>query len=214
MKKALLILMLIVCIMAGCSSPKKPSEAVLTTSSKLAIRPVPQMENGLQPISFLSDFASNWLHQYPLDGNNFQLYPYSPNNSNIVEMGAVWDLNSDGIVNIQDFGILSRIDLEFLLGKMYDLRGGTLTNDIFNDTVHSISAKEIELGIQNFKLFKILAFEANYDIFVYDYVKDEHGAFIIYWNNVFYNGWIDVILGRDSPMAKYMYTYTYAYVPK
>lgn len=142
-------------------------------------------------IEALSHFASSWLYQYDPYDYDLQIHPYNLDSPVLGEMGVVWDLNSDGIVDLQDFSILSQIDMTQLIRDTKGLQGH-FTNEYFDTLFLDIMEKEEELGIEDLRLFKILLFESDFDVDVYYYEPDWDLDFILYWETDTHIGWINI----------------------
>jgi len=78
-------------------------------------------------ISMIQDMTSMWLHSYDPNDNAPWLHDdipgqfwgnpdYTPDES-YMKTFALWDLNMDGIVNMIDFSIYTKLDLETVLAK-------------------------------------------------------------------------------------------------
>lgn len=163
-------------------------------------------------------FCSNWLFQYDTDDYDLFLHPYTVNDHNDItmgEMGVVWDLNSDEIVNLQDFSILSQIDIEKFIEDIQFLRGlsqeylDNYLEDYMQSLITSITDKEKELDINNLKLFKILLYESDFDVSVYNYETFiwTDFDFILFWETETHYGTID--MNFDFYSQTYEYTYYY-----
>lgn len=178
------------------------------------------------PIKTLSHFASSWLYQYsPGDYEDIMLHPYTVADINVVEvpalgeLGVLWDLNSDGIVNLRDYSILSRIDMTQLIKSTKKLQGN-FSEEYMQTSLTRIMDKEKELGIDNLKLFKILLYESGFEVNVYNYdanFLDTDFDFTHYWENETQYGTINMKFDFEFLFGiptGYTYTYTYKYYVK
>ena len=100
------------------------------------------------PIKVLKDFSSSWLYQYDADDYDLMLHPYTVDDPVLGELGVLWDLNSDEIVNLQDFSILSKINMTQFIADVNKLRR-PFTPEYMQTLITSILDKEKELGIDD-----------------------------------------------------------------
>ena len=168
--------------------------------------------NADTPIEVLSDFAANWLYDYNAEDYDLMLYPYNMEDSSLEDMGGVWDFNGDEIVNLADWAILAQLDMSQLITDTKNLQG-TFTSEHIQTLIDNIIGTEKTLNINNLRLFKILLFEANFEVIVYNYspgIFITDFDFLLYWENDIYEGWINLLFD-----FKYLFNiptgYTYSY---
>jgi hypothetical protein len=167
-----------------------------------------------EPHGALSDLTYNLLFKYDPSDYDLQLHPYTVSDNNDItlgEMGVVWDLTGDAKVDLQDFSILSQLDMAQLIEDVNGLQG-TFTNEYLNAILLNIMGIEKELGISDLKLFKVLFFEAGFDVSVYEYESD-HMFFKLHWENETQAGWIDMQFFFWHGL-RFEYEYTYRFWTK
>jgi hypothetical protein len=173
------------------------------------------------PVKVISDFSSSWLYQYDASDYDLTIHPYFVDEPNIVgEMGVLWDLDSDGIVNLHDFSVLSQIDMTQLVKDTKGLQGA-FTKEYMQTSLSSIMDKEKELEITDMRLFKILLYESGFEVNVYNYSVDFFGDIdldlILFWEDETRYGTIDIRFNFEYlfeiPIG-YSYEYTYKYYLK
>jgi hypothetical protein len=166
---------------------------------------------GAIPPKAMSDFSSSWLYEYNPDEYDLEIHPYTPNDINDITLGdmnILWDLNSDGIVNIIDFVIISQLDMTKMIEDMEILKKIPLTSEGLESLVLGIYLQEINYGISHFKLFKILLWQSDFDVLVYE---AQAGVYIyakILWEKDSEKGWVKIVWQNDG-VDSFKYTFEY-----
>ena len=68
-------------------------------------------------------------------------------------MDVLWDLNTDGVVDLIDFVILIDLDMASMIEDMEILKQFPLTSENLESLAFAIYLKEIDHDISHFKLF-------------------------------------------------------------
>jgi len=106
------------------------------------------------PNEVMSDFYFHWLVQY--DPNDFSpwLHPYE---DDVIhpKIFILWDLDTDGIVNFQDFNILINIDIPTVLNKLDESFSKPIYGKTLEHLVHGAASDDL----QNLKMIELLLME-------------------------------------------------------
>lgn len=162
-----------------------------------------------------TDFSCGWLHQYNTAEYNLKIHPFKLNDTSTSNVEILWDMNSDGIVNLHDLKIINKLDMDKMVEDMEVLKQTPLTSETFDSLVSGIYLKEKNNGISDFKLFKILLLQSGFDVLVNKAQHDMTDFEVdlkLMWAKETESGWIK-ILWQDDGLFKYKYTYQYLKQP-
>jgi len=196
MKK--IVLLLIAFALIGCSTQNIEP----TVAPKISI---------VEP-SDMFNFGLSWLYEYDPSSYNLEIYPYTVGSGDLDDMRALWDLDSNGSVNIFDFALFAKLDMATMVADMEVLKKHPLTEESIETWALGIYHKEKDFGIADFKLFKLLLQQSDFDVFVTSYTLDNEIYAILSWESDLQTGWIDIHLWRHEYLYGRGFKYTYKYL--
>jgi hypothetical protein len=231
----LLRLMLIFCILTGCSvQNEKPDvfygesvEVVPSTNIFSSVSMLPPAtvlsadilsEDGLNSPPSLRvlegysafGFGDSWLYTYNPNDYNLEIYPYTVGSLDLEDMRALWDLDSNGIVDSYDYSLFNEISMTQLLSDMEILKKHPMTTEQLETLVMGIYNMEKDMGIADYKLFKILLWQSGFDVLVSSYTSEDIVARLT-WESDTQTGWLDIHWWSYQYWYGPGFKYTYKY---
>jgi hypothetical protein len=155
-------------------------------------------------------FGESWEYTYLPHSYNMEIYPYTVNSFDLEDMRALWDLNSNGIVDLYDYSIYIQIDMAQLLEDMKILKKHPMTQEQFEALALDIYNKEKDFEIADYKLFKILLWQSDFKVLVSSYTSDDIVARLS-WESNTQTGWLDIHWWSYDYWYGPGFKYTYKY---